>query len=44
MLVHDLDLAMLRKMEATGTVRPWPDRRQDLYRVRYRDGKKQRDV
>ena len=38
MLVHDLDLGALRKMEATGTVRPWTDRRQDLYKVTFRDG------
>jgi predicted amidohydrolase len=35
MLVHDLDLRMLRSTEATGTVRPWMDRRTDLYEVRY---------
>lgn len=33
MLVHDLDLALLRRTERTGTVRPWVDRRVDLYRV-----------
>ncbi len=38
MLVHDLDLGALRKMEATGTVRPWADRRKDLYKVTYQDG------
>lgn len=38
MLVHDLDLGALRKMEATGTVRPWTDRRRDLYKVTYLDG------
>lgn len=38
MLVHDLDLAVLRRMEATGTVRTWPDRRRDLYQVRVTDG------
>ncbi len=38
MLVHDLDLGALRKTEATGTVRPWVDRRTDLYRVTFRDG------
>lgn len=38
MLVHDLDLGALRKMEATGTVRPWTDRRLDLYKVTFRDG------
>lgn len=38
MLVHDLDLGALRKMEATGTVRPWTDRRTDLYKVTFKDG------
>ncbi len=34
MLVHDLDLGLLRRTERTGTVRPWMDRRADLYEVR----------
>jgi predicted amidohydrolase len=38
MLVHDLDLATLRRTEASGTVRPWPDRRTDLYRIHFSDG------
>lgn len=38
MLVHDLDLDMLRRTRRTGTVRPWFDRRTDLYGVRYRQG------
>lgn len=33
MLVHDLDVGLLRRTERTGTVRPWVDRRTDLYRV-----------
>ncbi len=33
MLVHDLDLALLRRTERTGTVRPWVDRRLDMYAV-----------
>jgi predicted amidohydrolase len=33
MLVHELDLVVLRKMESAGTVRPWQDRRKDLYCV-----------
>lgn len=33
MLIHDLDLAVLRRTESAGTVRTWPDRRTDLYRV-----------
>ena len=37
MVVQDLDLALLRRTERTGTVRPWVDRRTDLYTVRYDD-------
>jgi predicted amidohydrolase len=33
MVIHDLDLAVLRKMDVAGTVRPWQDRRKDLYCV-----------
>ncbi len=36
MLIHELDLAVLRKMEAMGTVRPWQDRRKDLYSIEVR--------
>lgn len=35
MLVQDLDLDLLRRSERHGTVRPWVDRRPDLYRLRY---------
>ncbi|HSC87746.1 MAG TPA: nitrilase-related carbon-nitrogen hydrolase [Polyangiaceae bacterium] len=38
MLVHDLDLDVLKKMESNGTVHTWPDRRTDLYSVRFLDG------
>lgn len=31
MLIADLDLELLRRTERTGTVRPWVDRRLDLY-------------
>ena len=37
-LVHDVDIGLLRKHRATGSVLNWNDRRTDLYRVRYRDG------
>ncbi|MFT6397292.1 MAG: putative amidohydrolase/GNAT superfamily N-acetyltransferase [Bradymonadia bacterium] len=33
MLIHDLDVALLRRTERTGTVRPWVDRRLDIYSV-----------
>lgn len=41
MLIHDLDLDTLRRTERTGTVRPWIDRRTDLYEVKW-IGKKPR--
>ncbi len=40
MIVHDLDLALLRRTEGTGTVRTWPDRRKDLYAVLHKDGRR----
>jgi predicted amidohydrolase len=38
MLVHDLDLDTLKRMESNGTVHTWPDRRTDLYSIRFLDG------
>ncbi len=37
MLVHDLDLDLLRRTERSGTVRTWADRRGDLYELRWGD-------
>jgi len=34
-LVHEVDVELLRRNRQTGTVRPWTDRRRDLYAVRY---------
>ena len=36
-VVHDVDLELLRRNRMDGTVRPWTDRRTDLYTVRYID-------
>jgi predicted amidohydrolase/ribosomal protein S18 acetylase RimI-like enzyme len=36
-VVHDVDLELLRRNRVDGTVRPWTDRRRDLYSVRYND-------
>jgi predicted amidohydrolase/GNAT superfamily N-acetyltransferase len=36
-LVHEVDVELLRRNRHTGTVRPWTDRRRDLYGVRYVD-------
>lgn len=37
LVVHDVDLEILRRQRLNGTVTTWQDRRVDLYRVRYRD-------
>ncbi|MCB9600277.1 MAG: GNAT family N-acetyltransferase [Sandaracinus sp.] len=39
MLVHELDLELLRRTERTGTVRTWGDRRRDLYSVHWKGEK-----
>lgn len=43
-VIHDLNLELLREHRHRGTVRNWNDRRGDLYSVRYRDGAVHRDV
>ena len=40
MVVHDLDLALLRRTQANGTVNIWPDRRTDLYEIHYKGSAK----
>jgi predicted amidohydrolase len=40
MMVQDLDLDLLRRSERQGSVRPWLDRRQDLYQISYTPGPK----
>jgi len=37
-LVHDVDLELLKRQRVRGTVRNWADRRPELYSVSYRDG------
>jgi hypothetical protein len=37
MLVHDLDMSLLRRSRSFGILRPWQDRRTDIYTVRYRE-------
>jgi len=39
-LTHEVDLETLRRNRASGTVRPWTDRRTELYSVRYRQAGK----
>jgi len=36
-VVHDLDLELLRRNRQSGTVRPWTDRAREIYSVRYND-------
>lgn len=36
-IVHDVDLELLRRHRHTGTVTAWQDRRSDLYKVRFND-------
>lgn len=38
MVMGELDLGLLRRTERTSTVRPWIDRRRDLYRVEWGGG------
>lgn len=40
-IIHDVDVEMLRRHRISGTVRTWNDRRKDLYKIVYheQDGK-----
>ncbi|MBA3819865.1 MAG: GNAT family N-acetyltransferase [Deltaproteobacteria bacterium] len=44
MVVHELDIEVLRRNRLTGSVRTWLDRRPDLYGVRYTEGGKEFEV
>ena len=44
MVVHELDMEVLRRNRIVGSVRTWLDRRGDLYAVRYTEGGKPREV
>ncbi len=44
MVVHELDMEVLRRNRLTGTVRTWLDRRTDLYAVRWNESGKSREV
>ncbi len=43
-IMHDVDLEMLRRHRQNGTVQNWNDRRVDLYRVHYKVGNGERSV
>ncbi len=38
MVIHELDFALLRRTLRQGAVKPWLDRRTDLYGVKFREG------
>jgi predicted amidohydrolase/ribosomal protein S18 acetylase RimI-like enzyme len=44
MLIHELDMEVLRRTRRSGTVRPWHDRRKDLYKVTWRENDEERSV
>jgi predicted amidohydrolase/ribosomal protein S18 acetylase RimI-like enzyme len=44
MVLHELDIEVLRRSRLTGSLRTWLDRRQDLYGVRYTEGGKRSEV
>jgi predicted amidohydrolase/ribosomal protein S18 acetylase RimI-like enzyme len=37
LVVHDVDIELLRRHRHSGTVTTWKDRRKDLYQIRYHD-------
>lgn len=43
-LIHDLDLELLRRHRFSGTTQNWNDRRRDLYRVAYNEDGEEKDV
>lgn len=43
-IIHDVDLELLRRHRERGSVQNWNDRRTDLYTVRYKDHEKTREV
>ncbi len=44
LLIHDLDLELLKRHRQSGTVQNWKDRRRDIYGVTYRDANGERVV
>jgi predicted amidohydrolase/ribosomal protein S18 acetylase RimI-like enzyme len=43
-IIHEVDLDLLRRNRLAGTVQNWNDRRTDFYSVRYREEEKERTV
>ncbi|MGE3546053.1 MAG: carbon-nitrogen hydrolase, partial [Kofleriaceae bacterium] len=44
MVMHELDMDVLRRNRIAGSVRTWLDRRMDLYAVRYTEGGNPREL
>lgn len=44
MVIHELDLEILRRHRRTGAVRTWLDRRTDLYKLSYTDERKKQRI
>jgi predicted amidohydrolase/ribosomal protein S18 acetylase RimI-like enzyme len=44
MLVHELDMEVLKRTRRAGTVRPWVDRRKDYYHVSWKEGAEEKST
>ena len=44
LVVHDLDFAMLRRMQRQGSVRTWVDRRKDYYKLTWLEDGQEHEV
>ena len=44
MIIHDVDLELLRRHREGGSVQNWNDRRSDLYRIMYTEGDTRREI
>lgn len=43
-VIHDLDVELLRRHRVSGVTLNWSDRRRDIYRLVYRDGETEQEV
>jgi len=43
-VLQDLDLEMLRRHRFEGAVRPWADRRKDLYKIQFKNGEEDIEI
>lgn len=44
MIYHDLDLNLIKRHQKLGNVLNWKDRRQDLYKIRYKENNEEKDI